>query len=486
MAEVLIGDGNNSGVDDVGMLAERQFHLFGEDVFPAGDDHPVTAALDEQPSRGIETPGVAGVQHPVQRLFARAVGVLADLAARPHEDLSGLPRRYPSTVSDDGHLDTQRWAPGGGGFGREVGRGRNGDVRSLGRAVEIVQYRPEPLGNGKHQRCVEFGAAGGDHPEPAVVDATELFLVEVHEPAQHGGDHHHCGATVFDQETQRLRCPEPPVHHHGRAGQQAHHRGKQAPAVEGRRRHQHGVGAADRDLGDEPGRQRHRHRAVARRTLRRSGAAAREDHQRRLVLRRPRQFGRTRGDQIVECAGCWLTRSLVGPGNVPADPVVNQFEDAGELRVVQDHVDLLASGHLRHLLGAEIGVQQHHTCPESDAREQTDHRKAAVAAHHSHGGPVLTWQDLTQAVHDRVAHRGQSAVRHRSVRVDQRNPAAVDGRINRRARCFTCRTPEPGDLRQLPNTRHRAGAPQFPYRRQLGTHMVQLRHATPHHTIVAR
>ena len=468
------------------MLAERQFHLFGEDVLAAGDDHPVTAALDEQPSRGIETSGVPGVQHPVQCLFARAVGVLADLAARPHEDLSGLPRRYPSTISDDGHLDAQRWAPGGGGFGREIVRGRNGDVRSLGRAVEIVQYRPEPLGDGKHQGCVEFGAAGSDHPEPAVVDATELFLVEVHEPAQHGGYHHHCGATVFDQKIQRLRCPETPVHHHGRAGQQAHHRGKQAPAVEGRRRHQHGVGAADRDLGDEPGRQRHRHGAVARRALRRSGAAAREDHQRRLVLRRPRQFGRARRDQVVECFGSRLTLGPVGPGDVPADTLVDQFEDAGELRVVQDHVDLLASGHLRHLLGAEIGVQQHHTCTESDAGEQTDHREAAVAAHHSHGGTVLTWQDLTQAVHHRVAHRGQFAVRHRSQRVDQRNPTAVDGRIDRGSRGFTCRTTQLGDLRQLTNTRHRARAPQFPYRCQLGTHMVQLRHATPHHTIVAR
>src|ERR1700756_4567523 len=81
LAELLVVDADRGRLLDRLVAAEELLHLGREHVLPAGDDHLVVAAVDEQTTPAVEMADVARRHEALQLLLGLAPGIALKLGA---------------------------------------------------------------------------------------------------------------------------------------------------------------------------------------------------------------------------------------------------------------------------------------------------------------------------------------------------------------------------------------------------------------------
>ena len=147
-----------------------------------------------------------------------------------------------------------------------------------------------------------------------------------------------------------------------------------------RRRDHHRLAAAEGDLVDQGSQGEQTVGAGALGPLRRTGGAGGEDHEARLVGRRPVVCLRAAGDQALQRPLLPLTVA-VGPSDDPVDRAVDPGQEVAELLVVDERLRRLAPSHLGQLRAGEHRVEVERAGAELGRRQSRLDEAAVVAAH---------------------------------------------------------------------------------------------------------
>ncbi len=217
LAELLVGDADDGGLFDVGVLGEQVLDLAREHVLAAADDHLVVAAVDEQASVRVEVPDVAGAHQPLDDLLAAAAGVAVEDHLVGDEDAPGLAGLdLAAVVVEQLHDRAERRPPGGPGRGAQVGGRRDRRPRHLGRAVEVVEHVAERVHRARRELARERRAADRDHPQRARVVAGDRLCRQLEDALQHHRHDHQRARAVLGDGPQRLLGVEPAPQHERR------------------------------------------------------------------------------------------------------------------------------------------------------------------------------------------------------------------------------------------------------------------------------
>jgi hypothetical protein len=423
LAPLLVRDADDRRIADRRVREQQLLDLAGEDVLPARDDHVVVAAIDEQPAAGVEVADVAARHQPVDDLLRAAAGVALERHRVADEDPAGRADvDVASVVVDDPHPGAARHPADATRLDRQILGRRDRRVGDLGRAVQVVDHRPERRGRAHAQLGAELRAGDEDDPQRREVAAGAGLVAEVeHLPEHHRDDDQRARPVALEVVERELRV-EPATQHHRRAEHHPQDGVGETERVEQRRADHRRLARPERRLREQRPERGERVRRLALGALRRASGPAREDDHRAVHLGLRRRRGVAFRDQRVES----VLAGRLGPRAPAAERRLDAVEELRVLVVVHEHARALAVGDLADLRAGEVGVQEDRAGAAPGGRVRRCEEAAVVAGEDRHALPGAQAAPAP-GVGERVHAGVELGVGDRPGLVDHRDAVGVAG-----------------------------------------------------------